>query len=496
MMNWFRKRYALPTQVRELLAVLQDAGYEAYAVGGCVRDTLLGREPHDWDITTAARPEEVTAVFRAAGYEVVPQVGTAFAVSVVRTAGAQYEVATFRGERYGEDSHRPETVYYADSLAEDVARRDFTVNAMALDAEGRLYDFYEGKRDLNRQVLRTVGEPAERFREDALRLFRACRFTAELGFRATPELCAAMPAAFGRVAGLSLERVRGEVERILVAPYAARGMDLLVRSGLAARVCSRRVDGRRVEVPILPELAHLPATVQASGHRYDAWLHTLVVLEHTPPVLEERWAALFHDVAKGLPGIRGEKEGEPTDYGHDREGARMAQAVLTRWGYRQDFVDSVAFSVAMHMKYHYFVNNEEADAERWLRRLARSGRFRRQADMTAALARLGRLCVADVIGCGRPESATAGHEAFGEYMADLAATMPVHTRDLHYPPELPKRCGALTGECLRVLLKRVQDGQLANEPAALLAAALRHKARVEKGFVDGEGKGEETAERD
>lgn len=477
---WRRKSYPMPMEVRDILYVLTSKGHEAYVVGGCVRDMLSGREPKDWDVTTSARPETVERLMRDAGYTVVPQVGEAFAVTIVKTKTAQYEVATFRGERYGTDSHRPEAVYYADSLAEDVARRDFTVNAMALSAQGELYDFYNGKKDLAKRRLQTVGEPKERFYEDALRLFRACRFVAELDLLPTRELCRAMPTAFERVAGLSLDRVRNEVERILVAPKAARGLDLLVRSGLATQSVRRREKGRTYPVALLPELVHLPDTVQACGHRYDAWIHTLIVVEHTPPHLIVRWGALFHDVAKGLPGIRDWQNGQPTDHGHDRKGAEMARAVLYRWGYTREITEAVAFIVEMHMKYHYFVNHERADVPRWLRKLARSGRFRRTADLALAMERLGQVCVADVIGCGRTEGAINGHVAFAEYVAEQMKRMPIHTRDLRYPPTLPTYCGEATGKCLRVLLQRVQDGGLDNEPAVLMEAAIHYLNRQEK----------------
>ena len=213
MIPFFTCRYPLPEAVRTLLQTLEQAGFEAYAVGGCVRDTLLGRTPHDWDITTAATPDEVERVFAASPFKVVGTVGRAFGVSLVEWAGATYEVATFRGEEYGADSHRPEKVYYAKHLADDLARRDFTVNAMAFRSDGILIDPYDGRKDLRKKRLQTVGAPDERFREDALRLFRACRFIAQLGFRPTRELCAAMPPAFARVEGLSLERVRAELDR-------------------------------------------------------------------------------------------------------------------------------------------------------------------------------------------------------------------------------------------------------------------------------------------
>ena len=275
MIPFFTCRYPLPEAVRTLLQTLEQAGFEAYAVGGCVRDTLLGRTPHDWDITTAATPDEVERVFAASPFKVVGTVGRAFGVSLVEWAGATYEVATFRGEEYGADSHRPEKVYYAKHLADDLARRDFTVNAMAFRSDGILIDPYDGRKDLRKKRLQTVGAPDERFREDALRLFRACRFIAQLGFRPTRELCAAMPPAFARVEGLSLERVRAELDRLLVAPYAGRGLDLFVRSGLAEQTCRVREQGIDQTVAILPELSHLPETPQGRFHAYDAWLHTL-----------------------------------------------------------------------------------------------------------------------------------------------------------------------------------------------------------------------------
>ncbi len=471
------RRYPLPEGVKAALDCLEESGYEAYAVGGCVRDLLLGREPHDWDLTTSARPEQVAEVFAAAGYTVIPQVGEAFAVTLVRKGEEQYEVATFRGETYGRDSHRPESVYYAQTLREDLARRDFTVNAMALDRDGRLHDEYEGRKDCRRRKLQTVGKPEERFHEDALRLFRACRFLSQLDFTPTKELCAAMPSAFARVEGLSLERVKAEVEKILLSSCPARGLDLLVRSGLAECRCRQKRNGVYTEVAILPELAHLPNTPQAQGHRYDAWLHTLVVVQHTPAGLVERWGALFHDVAKGLPEIRAIRDGKITDYGHDKKGADMAMAMLTRWQYPARIVRRVGFLVRMHMHYHEVANNQHADARRWLRKLARSGEFYDAAELTEALEQLGAVCRADILGCGRSESATCGHEAFAAYLHAEMKSMPVRTADLAYSSELPKICGKETGNCLKNLLLRVQNNDLPNEAQALDDAARLYMKR-------------------
>ena len=173
-----------PAYVLKTLQILNAAGYEAYVVGGAVRDLLLGLEPGDYDITTSGRPEQVAAVLRAAGYSLAEKLGENFGVVVAVTGGHALEIATFRNERYayGQDAHRPAEVWYCDTLKEDLSRRDFTVNAMAMDREGNLFDYYGGQQDLRAKLLRTVGDPRKRFAEDALRMYRACRFVAQLDF--------------------------------------------------------------------------------------------------------------------------------------------------------------------------------------------------------------------------------------------------------------------------------------------------------------------------
>lgn len=206
-----------------ILRKLNEEGKEAYVVGGCVRDLLMGLVPHDWDITTSARPEETMRIARAAGWKAVDGGGRRFGTVIVVRHGKNYEVTTFRREFYGADAHRPEEVSFSDSLKEDVSRRDFTVNAMALDSDGCLYDYFHGLEDLEKKRLRTVGQASSRFNEDALRMFRACRFLGQLDFMADKSLVEGMKSAFSRVEGLSLERVKKEVNRLLVTPHAARG---------------------------------------------------------------------------------------------------------------------------------------------------------------------------------------------------------------------------------------------------------------------------------
>nr|APO35313.1 pcnB: poly(A) [uncultured bacterium] len=165
-----------------ILRALADAGFEAYVIGGAVRDLVLKQTPHDYDIVTKARPDDIIDIMAKAGFNTTGVVGKSFGVVVVMVPEGSYEVATFRRERYGADSHRPEEVVYADTLEEDVARRDFTVNGMAMTAQGEVIDLVGGLKDIKSLTLRTIGNAEERFQEDALRLFRACRFVGKLGF--------------------------------------------------------------------------------------------------------------------------------------------------------------------------------------------------------------------------------------------------------------------------------------------------------------------------
>lgn len=457
--------------VRKVLTALNEQGYEAYIVGGAVRDLLCYLEPHDYDITTSARPDEIQKVAEQYGWHTTALVGKQFGVVIIVVDGMSLETATFRGESYGQDSHRPEKVWYADTLREDVSRRDFTVNAMAMDASGAVYDYVGGRKDIKKRRLVTVGNPTQRFREDALRLFRVCRFTGQLDFLPVPELLRAMPEAFFRVGGLSLERVRNELDKLMVTPCAAKGLDILIRSGLGACSCRKKYNGEYTEVPILPEFAHLAETPQSPPfHIFDAWFHTLAAVAQVPPDLTLRYAAFFHDVAKGLPGIRGIHKGRYTDYGHDAKGAEITTSVLTRLEEPEALVRRVSWLVKTHMKFHYFANTGLGDPEKWLRKEALSGPFRRSAELAEAMEQAAAVAAADAKACSGAAN-TAGTISFGRFMSGLALQMPVTVRDLHYDRRIPDACGRRTGACLRVLLQRVQSNGIENDPDILAKAA-------------------------
>lgn len=467
----------IPANIKIIMQEILAGGHAAYLVGGAVRDLLLGRIPADFDLATDAAPEDIIALATRAGWKTVDSLGRNFGVAVVVVNGEAVEVATYRGEHYGADSHRPEKVWFSTTLAEDLSRRDFTINAMALSIDGILQDPFDGRKDLSAGLLRAVGRPRQRFAEDALRMFRACRFAAELGFDIDGAVLEAMPANLSRVSGLSMERVREEIQRTLLAKQPERGLDALVISGLAGAQC--RVTRAAVSecLPILPELSHMVGLNQNSRfHLHDVWRHTLKTVEGVPADLTLRWAALLHDVAKGLPGIRGTgRDGFPTDYGHDQYGAQIAKKILGRFQYGKALVDRVGWLIARHMRVTARREDNDRAIWRWLRSEARSGEFRNAGQMAAAFTQLGKLCLADSAATGR-----AGDLAIPRLLANelaaLAAQMPVNTTDLNYQADSLRDILGKPhdmGTFLKNVLARVQDGVLPNTSAAIENSARR-----------------------
>jgi tRNA nucleotidyltransferase (CCA-adding enzyme) len=471
----------LPVHVVRVMEMLRHFGYQSYIVGGAVRDLLLGNTPQDYDIATDARPEAVARHASQQGWRVVDRLGHNFGVVTVVSGGQTVEVAAFRGERYGSDSHRPERVWYARHIEEDLARRDFTVNAMAMDMAGTILDPFGGRNDLQQRLLRTVGDPDQRFEEDALRMFRACRFSGQLGFIIEDRTFQAIGRHLPRVAGLSAERVRTELDKTLLGADCRAGLNVLVMSGLAACSCRMKEHGLYKPVPILPELMHLAGLPQnPEYHVYDGWRHTLEAVHHTPPDLLLRWAALLHDVAKGMPGVRGVKDGQPTDYGHDAAGARLAGKMLARFQMAPAFVSRVVWLVARHMRFFSYLDADRAAALRWVRAEALSGAFRNRAELQEAFQQLAVLATADIKAAGRREDVMKQAVLCGRRLREAAGAMPVHTRDLSYSAaSLAEALDdyKLLGRFLKIALRRVQDGNLVNEEKTILAAARKWAQR-------------------
>lgn len=269
----------IPKDARLILKILNDAGYEAYVVGGCVRDVLLGRKPGDWDITTSAKPEEVKRLFHA-----TVDTGIQHGTVTVMLHHTGYEVTTYRIDGTYTDNRHPDTIAFTSDLIEDLKRRDFTINAMAYNPKCGLVDAFDGILDLEQKKIRCVGNPKERFTEDALRMLRAVRFSAQLGFDIEPETLAAIPALAENLTCISKERIRTELHKLLVSGEPWK-----------IRLCYET----QMSQYIMPWLDRMFETSQNTmNHKYDVGTHTMQVLAHTSDNPYLRWAALLHDVGK------------------------------------------------------------------------------------------------------------------------------------------------------------------------------------------------------
>jgi poly(A) polymerase len=328
---------------------LREAGQLVYFVGGCVRDGLLGRETSDFDLCTDAPPARLFELFPGA-----LEVGAHFGVVIVRSDGVDVEVATFRSEHSYRDGRHPGAVQLETDPRQDVLRRDFTINALLQDPfDGTVIDYVDGQADLQAGVIRAIGDPAVRFAEDHLRLLRAVRFAARLGFRIEDGTFAAMRAAAASIEHISPERVRDELTRILTEGGARRGLELLDSSGLLHHV--------------LPEVEALKGVAQPPEYHPegDVWTHTLLALESLGPCEPALgWAVLLHDVAKP-------RTMTVTDRirfnAHAEQGALLAREILTRLRASNELADGVAGLVAAHMRFNDVPRMGEAAFRRFLR---------------------------------------------------------------------------------------------------------------------------------
>jgi len=336
----------IPREVIELMRLLRRHGYEAYLVGGCVRDLLIGKTPHDYDIATNATPQEVMKLLEEHGYKVVP-IGIEFGtVKVVLPSGVDVEVTTFRKElypEYGRGGRRP-VVQWARSLEEDVQRRDFTINALAVDVEGNVVDLVGGLEDLRRRIIRFVGNPEERILEDPLRMLRAVRFAATLGFELSPEAAEAIRRLAHHIRRVSWERIRDELLKTIEKRGLSRALELLAETSLLKEI-----------LPELEEARHV------HHHGKSVFEHTVEVLRRleelgvADPVLY--LAALLHDVGKAR-----------TLHEHERESAAMAEEILRRLRMPNKVIHDVVLLVR-NLKLPQQCLEAGLAPEKWLSRL-------------------------------------------------------------------------------------------------------------------------------
>jgi len=342
--------------IDDLGRVFQAAGHELALVGGPVRDAMLGRASHDLDFTTSARPEQTEDLLAQWG-DTTWDVGRDFGTIGCRKGQWHVEVTTYRSEAYDPDSRKP-SVAFGDSLTGDLVRRDFTVNAMAVRLPGRqVEDPYGGVVDLAHRMLTTPGRPEDSFSDDPLRMLRAARFAAQLGFDVAPEVVAAMTGMAGRIAIVSAERVRDELVKLVCSPHPRRGLALVVETGLADFV--------------LPELPAL-ALERDEHHRHkDVYEHTLTVLEQTMDLEDRlpdggpdficRFAALMHDAGKPRT-RRFVGDGTVTFHHHDVVGAKITRKRMKALRFSNDEIDAVSKLVELHLRFHGYGSGEWTDS--------------------------------------------------------------------------------------------------------------------------------------
>ncbi|MGI5339012.1 CCA tRNA nucleotidyltransferase [Streptomyces sp. CA-181903] len=334
------------------------AGFTLALVGGSVRDALLGRLGNDLDFTTDARPDDVLKIVRPWA-DTVWEVGIAFGTVGCRKSGFDLEITTYRSEAYDRTSRKPE-VSYGDSIEEDLVRRDFTVNAMAVALpEKEFIDPHNGLEDLAARVLRTPGTPEESFSDDPLRMMRAARFAAQLDFEVAPEVVTAMEEMAGRLEIVSVERVRDELNKLVLSDHPRKGLRLMVDTGLAALV--------------LPELPALRLERDEHHRHKDVYEHSLTVLDQAidleaprgepggGPDLTLRLAALLHDIGKPRT-RRFEKDGRVSFHHHEVVGAKMTKSRMTKLKYPNELVKDVSRLVELHLRFHGYGTGEWTDS--------------------------------------------------------------------------------------------------------------------------------------
>jgi len=333
--------------LKEIAAIFNDSGKEAYLVGGAVRDMLMGKKIHDWDIATDALPEEVTAIVKRAGGKVIPT-GIKHGTVTVFYKKHNAEVTTFRLESGYSDGRRPDKIEYTSDIEEDLSRRDFTMNAIALRLpNGDVADPFGGSKDIKAKIIRCVGNAAERFGEDGLRPLRAVRFAAQLGFQIEQNTLDAIPGALPVSAKVSWERVRDEIDKILASPLPSCGFRLMEKTGLLGL--------------FIGELAACRGIEQKGFHQFDVLDHSLFACDYAAAKNyphELRLAALFHDVGK--PAARSlDGTGVWTFYRHEEKSEAMCRAILNRLRYPNAVIEKACHLVKEHM---FFYTDDWSDA--------------------------------------------------------------------------------------------------------------------------------------
>jgi poly(A) polymerase/tRNA nucleotidyltransferase (CCA-adding enzyme) len=433
-------KFKLPKPIIKVLETLEAGGFQAFVVGGAIRDLLTGTPVTDWDFTTDATPEQIQSLFTDTFYD------NLFGTVGVKMADQVFEVTTYRSESGYSDRRRPDSVTWGKSINEDLKRRDFTINAMAVDKNLKIVDPFGGQTDLKAKIVRAVGDPKTRFSEDALRMMRAIRIASQLGFSIEPKTLKAISQQSNLIKQIAKERVRDELLKIIASPFPKEGIMLLFNAGLLQH--------------IIPELIQTRDVLQAGHHTKDVWNHSLDALAASPsPEPIVRLATLLHDIGKPQVKGTGGKNIDVTFYNHEVVGARMAKAIARRLKLSKKQTDLLWLLVRWHM-FQYEPKMTDKAIRRFISRVGRDN-----------ISRMIMLRVGDRVGGGSKASSWRLRE-FQERIKQVLYK-PFDINDLKVDGNdimavLNLKPGPKIGEILKKLFAEVQDDAKKNNREYLL----------------------------
>jgi tRNA nucleotidyltransferase (CCA-adding enzyme) len=437
--------YKIPPEISQVTDTLKTRGYEAYLVGGCVRDLLLGLNPKDWDVATNATPEGIQGLFEETFYE--NAYGTVGVVTKSEDPTLKVvEVTPYRRESGYSNARHPDTVEFGTNLEEDLKRRDFTVNAIAFEPnKGQIVDPHKGQSDLKARRLVAVGKPEERFAEDALRMLRAIRLSAELSFAIEPQTAGAIQQNAPKLGLISKERIRDEFIRIIESKEPLMALAIAQKLGLLTYIA--------------PDLERGIGVGQNQAHSFDVWEHNLRTLQHAADKnwpLTVRLAALFHDVAKPETRRFSEEKGDYTFYGHDVVGGRLTRKILSDLRFPKEIVDRVGTLVRWHM---FFSDPDQVT-------LSAVRRMIRNVGGGEAMQLLLNLRVCDRIGTGRPKEQPFRLRKYiamvEEAQRDPISVQMLAINGTTFMEKLGEKPGPKIGLTLHALLEEVLDDPAKN----------------------------------
>ena len=441
--------------LKEVSTSYQDAGFEIYLVGGAVRDGILGIETNDFDFTTNASPEDSLALLKKKGYKTT-EIGKAFGTIETTIEKCSIHITTYREDTYGKDSRKPE-VQTSNSLDTDLSRRDFTINALAYDInKNEIIDPYSGLKDLSEGIIRTPDSPDISFSDDPLRMLRACRFISTHGFTPNNDVFEAITKNLERIEIVSIERIRGELTKLLTGKNPSLGIKAFVESGLSQL--------------IMPELDELKIEVDPNHHHKDVYEHTMVVVDRVSPTLISRMSALLHDIGK--PKTKGIENGKVHFRHHEVVGAKMSKQIMKRLKYDKRTTSDVALLVENHLRPHTFKMGWTDSAVR-----------RYIIDAGDLMSELNELVRADITTKNKEK-----YEEINKYLDE----MEVRIKEVTEKEELSKlrppisgdeimemfnlEPGPVVGKIMKALYEqRINDGEVSKEEATKLAEEVYKK---------------------